>query len=622
MNKIGFRIYRFKEGPFIGQTENDGPWTSQVVDIRDILKLYEQAFDKFAIFMSFSQTGTYITIARLISGRTGDNIAGWLYIPNNIDVPEDTLFNIIEHVKYQLSLPQIDDNHIRQIFSHQYPVQEFAEYVPSNTEKVYAQRMGNFYPFKTLIGANRYQSYYSRYHAILLSDNNTLKVIDPSVANITTEKLAESLVFCPPTPGTLPADVKVFLDKKPPVPFDKPIRVSKGDTVNVLFRRTSARGASYRDMVMPVQVLTNNQRCEYSPNVPWNIIIKRDMFKILSSDTGENITSQTKVTIGGKPINDKGAMLPSDQAGAVPVSFNAPGYAPMELTCDFLNQRSCVVRLNRKEVKRTWNIELRNGYMAEMTLTGRRVPDSSESPINGYVNEGSHLVYTKDNVWMNRAIGFGAAAILVLLLTILGFFCDFGIHWGGSGEKEKVEETSSGTSKGNNNSEPMEDVSEDKTGTGTEANMLAEAIIYLDSVKPTDNKGKWSREEMEKFPAIRGLFDDMNEFHLEKLTGQWATTLAESESFRAVVEAAKKTLKNQWNPLQGNHKERYNMDAEDTEIYLLNYVNWLSQDQTPKGSGGTTTTGKNTGTTTGGSNPVTTVETGTGTGGRHNVIEH
>ena len=74
MNKIGFRIYRFKEGPSVGLTVNEGDWTKKVVDIRDILKLYNSEDEsKFAMFMSFSENGAYITIARAISGRGGDN---------------------------------------------------------------------------------------------------------------------------------------------------------------------------------------------------------------------------------------------------------------------------------------------------------------------------------------------------------------------------------------------------------------------------------------------------------------------------------------------------------------------------------------------------------------------
>ena len=87
MNKIGFRIYRFKEGPSVGLTVNEGDWTKKVVDIRDILKLYNSEDEsKFAMFMSFSENGAYITIARAISGRGGDNTAAWIYIPNNIEV--------------------------------------------------------------------------------------------------------------------------------------------------------------------------------------------------------------------------------------------------------------------------------------------------------------------------------------------------------------------------------------------------------------------------------------------------------------------------------------------------------------------------------------------------------
>lgn len=117
MNKIGFRIYRFKEGPSIGLTVNEGDWTKKVVDIRDILKLYNSEDEsKFAMFMSFSENGAYITIARSISGRGGDNTAAWIYIPNNIEVTGTEIIQIIDIVKEELSASKSNVERLTQIF--------------------------------------------------------------------------------------------------------------------------------------------------------------------------------------------------------------------------------------------------------------------------------------------------------------------------------------------------------------------------------------------------------------------------------------------------------------------------------------------------------------------------
>ena len=165
MNKIGFRIYRFKEGPSVGLTVNEGDWTKKVVDIRDILKLYNSEDEsKFAMFMSFSENGAYITIARAISGRGGDNTAAWIYIPNNIEVTGNDIIPIIEVVKEELSASKSNVERLTQIFNKDYRTTESADYMPSSSEKIFAKRDVGFYPLKDIIGEKRYQPIYSNYN--------------------------------------------------------------------------------------------------------------------------------------------------------------------------------------------------------------------------------------------------------------------------------------------------------------------------------------------------------------------------------------------------------------------------------------------------------------------------
>ena len=188
MNKIGFRIYRFKEGPSIGLTVNEGDWTKKVVDIRDILKLYNSEDEsKFAMFMSFSENGAYITIARSISGRGGDNTAAWIYIPNNIEVTGTEIIQIIDIVKEELSASKSNVERLTQIFSKDYRTTESAAYMPSSVEKIFAKRNVGFYPLKDIIGEKRYQPIYSNYNVILINDMDGMEIVDKNITDLSSD---------------------------------------------------------------------------------------------------------------------------------------------------------------------------------------------------------------------------------------------------------------------------------------------------------------------------------------------------------------------------------------------------------------------------------------------------
>ncbi len=210
MNKIGFRIYRFKDGPLKGLTVNDGDWTKKVVDIRDILKLYNTEDEtKFAMFLSFSEYGAYITIARSISGRGGDNAAAWIYIPNCIEVSGAELLPIIKAVKEELSTPKVNRERLTSLFSNEYREIEVAAYMPSSPEMRFAKRNTLLNPLADIIGKKIYQPIYSNYHSILIENQDGMEIIDKSVVDISTQPLNETLVLCPPFSQDIPNGVTV-----------------------------------------------------------------------------------------------------------------------------------------------------------------------------------------------------------------------------------------------------------------------------------------------------------------------------------------------------------------------------------------------------------------------------
>ena len=88
MNKLGFAIKLASQGAGNAIECNKGQWTNKVVDIREYLKLFNglQGTDNIVTFMSFDEGGCFLTQLRAISGRVGDFLSGWIYIPNTTTV--------------------------------------------------------------------------------------------------------------------------------------------------------------------------------------------------------------------------------------------------------------------------------------------------------------------------------------------------------------------------------------------------------------------------------------------------------------------------------------------------------------------------------------------------------
>ena len=360
MNKIGLQIKRVSGGAAPMLTINPGEWTRKVVDIRDILKLYEITDElKFVTFMSFSETGTYITVLRPISGRDGDNTAAWIFIPNNIEVPGDDIIRLINDVKIELSKPTRDDIKLETSFRKEYPMTESAAYIPSATEKIYAKRQGPFYPMKEILGTKRYQPYYNQYNAILIEDEDSMKVVDTKVEDISQKRLEETLVFCPPMEQDLRGGITVRFDDSPRTPFTSPVRRKLGEHVNIVFEREGFQPIRHMD-----QVCENNQICSLPRSMNWKVLISLNRFKVSAANDGKNLTDRASIYVNNQRLTfNKPIELEEKEARKVNVRITAPGYEDKEGVVDFLYNTTFDARLHRAEREQEWEINLTDGCL-------------------------------------------------------------------------------------------------------------------------------------------------------------------------------------------------------------------------------------------------------------------
>lgn len=175
MNKLGFVIRLASQGAGNAIECNKGQWTNKVVDICEYLKLFNglQGTDNIVTFMSFDEGGCFLTQFRAISGRLGDFLSGWIYIPNTIDISgSDVLdaYNFVRRILRESNLNDLKES-INDFFSKEYPLNNYStQYAPSNGEK-FGVRFIGYYTMKEILD-DRYQSYYCDCKAISLVSLN------------------------------------------------------------------------------------------------------------------------------------------------------------------------------------------------------------------------------------------------------------------------------------------------------------------------------------------------------------------------------------------------------------------------------------------------------------------
>ena len=576
MNKIGFRIYRFKEGPSVGLTVNEGDWTKKVVDIRDILKLYNSENEsKFAMFMSFSENGAYITIARSISGRGGDNTAAWIYIPNNIEITGSDIIHIIEVVKEELSASKSNVERLTQIFNKDYRTTESADYMPSSVENIFAKRNVGFYPLKDIIGEKRYQPIYSKYHAILISDNDSMEIVDNNLADLTNEILVETFVFCPPVKQDIPNGVTVHFNSPGFPLFNKPVRVNKSSRISLVFKRTGFEDIPYMDSVEE-----NDQICGV-PLFYWKKSISRDFFKVIAAhDSNIDLTSDATITINNEELKWHQPMIISEHdARQSKVCISVNGYEPAEGYPNLLNASTQItVKLHRAERTQSWKIELASGHTAVMDLHSKYLSgDNYNSPIKGYNRKDGVLRYTNFGVLKQRAIGFlmGVATFIVIFLCVALYewFDTHKFEWQLNWPPLKVEKVGSyktpSSSTENTSPNPGSDPNPQSTGSEDALRSLSKAIAYLDNESDT-----WQRDSLTFYPDLEHLFEELDTYQIDSLLNR-ASILQASTQFKKVLDAIsanrEKILANRDKDYKKFCKE------EDYTITVTKYINKLNK---------------------------------------------
>lgn len=584
MNKLGFAIKLASQGAGNAIECNKGQWTNKVVDIREYLKLFNglQGTDNIVTFMSFDEGGCFLTQLRAISGRVGDFLSGWIYIPNTIEASGEDVMNTYNYVRNILSQSNLNDyiSDIESFFSKEYPKKEFAvSYVPSSGEEFGVRFNDMYYSMKEILDTDRYQSYYSKYKAIFLLDKDgEVKISKEQIAkfkDLTKLNIDKTCIFKAPSPEDvrlLGQGTKIVFQNNQE--FKSPVLTKKGDKIQLYAIRDG-----FEPFALPkVLIHEDGQVMSIDPQtVKWLKRIKPSMF-VVCNNKHERIEKGVRISINGTDVTYQEAFIAEEDCRQALVKVSASDYETLEQKQNLLNDK-CKIVLNRKVKSFQATVELANGSYGEMTIESKHLPSNYDSPLKGYeFDEDYHgnkvLKLNSWFVWKQRLWGFLGTLVAIMLIIAYAAFdawIDKGcpMLW----DEKKVPPTEVPTAGGTNGQE-SQTTEVNGSPTATDTFTLKYAVKYL------DKKTVWIKSEMNQYPDLKGLFEDMNDFKLSRLLNEWSTKLASSQSFKKVCESANKTYTNGWNPKQGSHNPTYNT-PNDEKINLTNYINWLDRNQTP-----------------------------------------
>lgn len=601
MNKLGFAIKLASQGAGNAIECNKGQWINKVVDIREYLKLFNglQGTDNIVTFMSFDEGGCFLTQLRAISGRVGDFLSGWIYIPNTIDVSGEDVMNTYNYVRNILSQSNLSDlkEDIESFFSKEYPSKEVAAQYVASKGQLYGVRFLGHYTLKEIVGEHRYQPYYSDYKAVFLLNKEEEVTITKEAANsfrnLTDKDIVKTSILVPPANAslqTLGRGTKIHtIDGSD---FNQPLLVNVGSKVPLILSRIG-----FENMKLEVNVTSERQDVDLSNvKITWMKKISASMFTVRNRKQ-EKIDKDVRISVNGTNITFQEILVSEEDCRQALVKVSAPDFEVFEqrrsLLIDDLD-----ITLSRKVKQAQTVVELSNGSYGEMTIESKYLPSKYESPLKGYCFEedpqdNKVLRLSIGFVWKQRLWGFCAALIVgILLIALTAFDAWTDTHQFKFG-LPPWEEIST-TQQDNSDDSTLVDSTQNQNENQGESEQNSSEDASLDAaIKYLDNNSTWTRSEMEKFPDLQGLFDDMNTFNFSKLLNDWQGKLSNSKQFKKVFESASKTNRNDWNPKQGSHNPTYNK-SDDEQIRLTNYINWLDQDQTPKtSSDNERTNGKN-----------------------------
>lgn len=531
-----------------------------IKDIRQVLSIVNYDADEKNIFylLTSRPSGIFVTILRTIPHNPGDHLAAWIFIPYNIEYEQSDLVSVVKQTTRIISAVKVTDNDIsvlRTIFSRDYAIRHDApRNVAMNASGEWAWRLyggDNAPAFETFFGDGLWQQCYLPYRGILLVDADL--GLTPEAADLTDCPIGAPATILPPEKSDDGFEPYVYGMK-----LDTPIRATVGDRATIIWRRQGFDNVTETfeinaAEITPKQISTDDSRK----------IISTASFRITSQTTHVPVNNCT-IRVNSREITAEGIAFTRNELTQASIEISAEGFAPYRGRLDLATLTQALIQLQERRKVYRFEVPVKSsdlGAPVKFQILSQK--PLTDSPLEGYeltaeAQEGTghinRLRYTKAGVWQYRhAISAGAGFVLGIILMLLMGTCsehkEGKINLAPAANPDSIVETQVETPK----TEPPTVITEEKKDepTTVAAPVKEEAAQAAPqekqsskqqieaAVKYLDNSKIWTRSEMEKLPALRGLYDDMNNLRYERIIEVWGPKLSGSKLFADVYNHAK-----------------------------------------------------------------------------------
>ena len=559
---------------------------------------YDSTEKNIFFYVSTISSGTFLTIIRTIPSAPVDHLAAWIYIPNELVIDAETLESIVNITMRKISgerVTQEDVARLRELFATEYMTEaEVPLLTASNSSAQIGWRSYNGntgVTLRDLLGKGLFQVPYLDYNGVFFVDKDL--EITVQGADLTGTPIMGPAVIMPTEKSPENFVAHVFGH-----PADKPIRATIDTNIPVVWKQ-----AGFDDVVKE-EVVTSPEFHLSMPDTSRSTKeISPASFQI-AAQSGTTQLKDCKITVNGFEVSEKPHRFTTAELTSAQVVVNCEGYAPFSGRKNLAMSTRTLIRLQERTKVYNFEMPVKSadlGAPVRFKIFSKK--PISGSPLEGYVTSESevlegetrvnHLVYVPSPIPLNNKLVYIGAGLLIGL--IFGWITACG---GGSSKETSKEETEQ--------TEVAETTPETTTTDGLDSLTLAKLNSLFDyqqkkteyitvgsqnkekekaeeaepqqdmskvskeSISYLDKNKTWRKDELEKQPGLSGLYDDLNNFNLDRITTEWADKLSDSKSFRDLVKYAK----NGQNPKKRDKclaKGSTFNDSSSSEINLQQY---------------------------------------------------
>ena len=545
-----------------------------ICELRNIVEKvsYDSTEKNIFYYVTNISTGTFVTIIRTIPTEPVDHLAAWIYIPNELIIEGSTLERIINVTTRKVSGDRVttdDVANLRELFATEYMTDVDAPLMTAsnqNGELAWRRYNGESgMTLTTLLGPGLFQLPYLDYCGVLFVDEELGLTVEG--ADLTDMPIAGPAVILPVE--RTPENFVAYVFGRSLI---KPVRATLDTNLAIVWKHPG-----FEDVVSEEVI----DKGEFSPTLPDTSesrkAITKGSFQI-TSHAGAVPMDDCNITVNGHEITDEPRLFTTAELSGAMVAITCEGYAPYSAKMDLASSTRALAKLQERTKIYCFEMPVKStelGAPVRFKIYTKKV--LTESPLEGYVAQDdimegeartNHLAYSGANAGLiTKAIYAGIGLVVGLLLAWL---CNCGGK--GSASKDasgqdsvpKTEQTSQNETKDNGNSAGTSQTPA-ASAQPVSTDVTAEAIAYL------DNNKAWTKEQLDQYPCLVGLYEDLNTFQLEKISGDWATKLSNSKKFTTLAKFAKNGSDK---VKRGKLKlpDTYNKST-DTKISVTNYQN-------------------------------------------------